>query len=353
VAGPDIEPVALTGAELVKPGGAFAALRRADLVVDIGAGDSFADIYGGKRLRRILWLKMLCHLAGRKLVLAPQTYGPFRKPLSRWLAAASLSRSALVCARDEASTDHLKEMGVSREVIVASDVALRLPGARDPVATARPKVGPNVSGLLMSGGYQGRNDFGLSVDYPSLIRRIIEGFLSHPDAPELHLIGHVFCRHLPVEDDMAALRALHEAYPVTRLAPVFDTPSEAKGYISQMSFFAGARMHACIAAFSSGVATLPMAYSRKFEGLFGALGYAHSVDLCTQSDDAVFDRAMQGFAARDSWAADAKAACDIGLERLDHYEAALRGLMAGALEAKKRPATQRHAAGLSDRLSAE
>lgn len=353
VTGPDIAPIALTGRQLIDPRGAFAALRTADLVLDIGAGDSFADIYGGKRLRRVMWLKFLCHLARRKLVLAPQTYGPFSKPFSRLLAAATLSRSALVCARDEASVMHLRELGVSRQVIVASDVALRLPRAATPLSGKRPKVGINVSGLLMAGGYAGRNDFGLSVDYPKLIRRLIDAFLSHSEQPEVHLIGHVICPDTPVEDDMAALRALHKDYPMTRLAPAFETPSEAKGYISQMSFFAGARMHACIAAFSSGVAVLPMAYSRKFEGLFGALGYRWCADLRKHSEDQIFRLMVEGYEARQSWADEARHACNEGLERLGRYESALADLMSDALDAKMKPATGEPAAGLQDQLRME
>jgi len=42
----------------------------------------------------------------------------------------------------------------------------------------------------------------------------------------------------------------------------------------------GARMHATIAAFSAGVPVVPMAYSRKFNGLFEeTLSYPHIVDM--------------------------------------------------------------------------
>ena len=46
-----------------------------------------------------------------------------------------------------------------------------------------------------------------------------------------------------------------------------------------MDIFIGARMHATIAAFSSGVATIPTAYSRKFSGLYNNLGYDCVVDM--------------------------------------------------------------------------
>ena len=59
----------------------------------------------------------------------------------------------------------------------------------------------------------------------------------------------------------------------------FNSPIEAKNLISAMDIFVGSRMHATIAALSSGVPTIPVSYSNKFSGLFGALNYNHVVDL--------------------------------------------------------------------------
>ena len=51
-----------------------------------------------------------------------------------------------------------------------------------------------------------------------------------------------------------------------------------------MDFFMGARMHSTIAAFSSEVPVFPMAYSRKFNGLFvDTLQYPYMADMKTQA----------------------------------------------------------------------
>ena len=50
VTGPDIRVVDLDGKAMLNPFGYFAIALRSDLVIDIGAGDSFADIYGSSRL---------------------------------------------------------------------------------------------------------------------------------------------------------------------------------------------------------------------------------------------------------------------------------------------------------------
>ena len=54
VSGPDITLVGLDRHFLVLPSGYFALTKASDLIIDIGAGDSFADIYGVSRLRRMV-----------------------------------------------------------------------------------------------------------------------------------------------------------------------------------------------------------------------------------------------------------------------------------------------------------
>ncbi len=303
----------------------FRAVRDSDVVIDISGGDSFADIYGSRRIFQILLEKYLVHLARRPLIMAPQTVGPFSRPLWRALAAGSIRRSAIVATRDDKSTAFLREMGIVRDVIQASDVALRLPYDPPPErAGGPPRIGLNVSGLLMGGGYTGKNMFGLKSDYPALVRAIIEGFLNHEDGCELHLVGHVIPQQRGgVEDDYQACLDLAAEYPAAVVAPAFATPSEAKSYIAGLDFFMGARMHACIAAFSSGVPVVPMAYSRKFEGLFGALDYDLTVDCTTDDAEDILERIFSAYENRSKIAVRMATAMQAGLGRLNLYESEL------------------------------
>jgi polysaccharide pyruvyl transferase WcaK-like protein len=333
VTGPDIRVVDLDRKMMLSPWGYFAQARRSDMVIDIGAGDSFADIYGSRRLKRMFVLKYLTHLAGTPLVMAPQTIGPFTKGWTKALARLSMRLCAIVATRDQLSTQAARGMGVSRAIIEASDVALRLP--YDPPAPRVPggpvpgspvKVGINVSGLLMGGGYTGKNEFGLTMDYPGLIRDLIRYFQTHPDGCEVHLVPHVIVRSGPMtgEDDYRASATLAAEFPGTILAPAFTSPSEAKTYIAGLDFFMGARMHACIAAFSSGVPVVPMAYSRKFVGLFGSIGYDRTVDCTTESGEVILQKIAEGYKERAGLAAMAQTALAGGLGKLMLYETALK-----------------------------
>lgn len=315
---------------LRKPLDFFSAIRDSDMVIDIGGGDSFADIYGPRRLTQMLLMKYLTHLARKPLVLAPQTFGPFKHGLSTFLARQTIRLSAITATRDSMSTSCLREMGFKGHIIEASDVALRLPYEQPPQrgVVGPIKIGINVSGLLMSGGYTRNNMFGLQMDYPRMMRDILQRFTDHPDKCEVHLVPHVISWDRgALEDDYAASVKLGEEFPSVKVAPAFTSPSEAKSYIAGMDFFMGARMHACIAAFSSGIPVVPMAYSRKFAGLFGALGYNETVDCTSQSAEDIIARIFAAYDRRADLAVQQKAALQLGLEKLGRYETVLGDLM--------------------------
>jgi polysaccharide pyruvyl transferase WcaK-like protein len=327
VGGPDVTILALQ--PLRKPWTFYSTVRRCDLIVDIGGGDSLSDIYGWKRFAKMHLQKYLVHIAGRPLVLAPQTIGPFKSRLFGAIAAFSIRRATIIATRDSASKRALREMGVANPVIEASDVALRLPFTPPIARKAGPvRVGLNVSGLLASGGYTRDNMFGLRMDYPELMRRIISSFLQHSDNCEVHLVAHVIASgQRALEDDLKACRDLAAEFPGVLVAPAFETPTEAKSYIANLDFFMGARMHACVAAFSAGVPVVPMAYSRKFAGLFGSLGYDHTVDCTIDSAEDILARIFDAYEKRELLAIQTRDALQVGLTKLKGYEDALGDIL--------------------------
>ncbi len=316
----NLEVTQLRLSDYLKPGGLWATFRKCDMVMDISGGDSFADIYG-YRILKMIAAQNLAMFAGRPLVLSPQTIGPFEKPLVRRLALNSMRRAAIVATRDDPSTRFAREMGFAGETIEASDVAFRMTYDPPPPRPAGGpiRVGLNVSGLLINGGYTQDNMFGLTVDYPKLVREII-AYFTGLDGVETHMVGHVLSQSQAVEDDREAGLTLAREFPGVQVAPTFKTPMEAKSYIAGMDYFVGARMHACVAALTTGVPVMPMAYSRKFAGLFGTIGYPHWADCKADDDATVLGKVRTGFENRAALALEAQAARDRGLERLKAYE---------------------------------
>ncbi len=335
IAHKQVESQGLRTRDLVNPfGGLLRQVRRCDAILDISAGDSFADIYGAKRCAKILASKLVVLASSRSLVLSPQTLGPFERGWVRKTALFILNRASLVCTRDELSRDFVQNLGYRGVVVRSTDVALRLPYSPRPRTDGAIKIGVNLSGLLFNGGYSGRNMFSLASDFASFGRALLAALAAVPNA-EVHLVSHVISDTQAVEDDYRLAERLAGEFPDTVLAPKFGSPSDAKSYISGLDFFCGSRMHACIAAFSSGVPVVPLAYSRKFIGLFGALGYDQVVDLQREEEGSAVNAVLAALERRQALAAEVKISRREGLERLGLYEEALERIFEELLRKKR------------------
>ena len=270
--------------------GAFKDFRRAkwnpfidrgyNIVFDIGEGDSFSDIYGLKRFCLLALSKLFAIRMGLPLIISPQTIGPFRTFFGKRVSEYLLKSSTAVFVRDQKSGDYLNSVGVRNHRV--SDVAFALPCEVREIETDC--VGINISALLWHGGYTGKNQFNLGLDYRSLIISIIEGFIAR--GKKVYLVSHVISDDLLIEDDYRLSGDVKHSYFAEEgkvlLAPKFTGPIEAKNFISSLEFFTGSRMHATIAAVSCGVATVPLAYSRKFSGVFDSINYPYTINLYEQ-----------------------------------------------------------------------
>ena len=280
-------------------------VRVPDYVLDISAGDSFSDIYGLQRFKNVNGIKKVFRLLGKKQLFLPQTIGPFIEPAVKRQAQKSIEKTKVILTRDKMSFDYVVEHTKQRNVFELIDVAFFMPFTKKKFNNNKINVGLNVSALLWHGGYTNNNQFGLTIDYQKTIRAIIEYFLTKENV-KLHLIPHVLSGEYSVENDYAVSRELIDEYdsPNMVLAPFFLDPIDAKSYISGLDFFAGARMHACIAAFSSGVPVFPMAYSRKFNGLFQeTLQYPYLGDMVYQSESELTGNLKRSFENREGLAA--------------------------------------------------
>jgi polysaccharide pyruvyl transferase WcaK-like protein len=303
---------------LVGRGPFLEALKSCDIVFDTSEGDSFTDIYGVKRC----FLQSLSKLAAARLsgglVLSPQTIGPFNAPWSRALARHVIVKAKQTFARDHLSIDALHALGIRNRVDEVIDVAFRLPyTAGERLAGDRIGVGVNVSGLM----YLAAHRFQMTINYPAFIRALLDR-LTRRDDVEVWLVPHVIAEGSE-DDDAAVNRLIAAEFPRARLAPIFRSSVEAKSFISRLDAFTGARMHACIAAFSSGVPVVPIAYSRKFNGLFQSLDYSRFVDGRSATNEdalAMFDTLL---AERPAAAGEVAKGLGIAASRLARYEDAL------------------------------
>lgn len=225
-------------------------IRDADVCLSIG-GDNYC--YGeqpglyeiDRRVKRM----------GRKLVLWCCSIG--EEDLSE-RKLEDIRRFDLILARESLTYDVLRGRGLDNVRLVA-DPAFTLPAIRLPLPPGW-KEGDTI-GINMSPLVAGRNPAALEA-VRGLIRHVLETTES-----AIALTPHVIERG---NSDLDTLRPLHEEFKASGrvlLLPGDLNAMQVKGCIARMRFFVGARTHATIAAYSSGVPTIVLGYSAKSKGI--------------------------------------------------------------------------------------
>lgn len=292
-------------------------MNRCQFVASIFGGDSFSDIYGKSRLIFSALPSIVAILLGKKLVLLPQTYGPFNSLISKRIAKIIINRAYRIYSRDRQGLVYINQFLNKKRLnhktpIFCPDVAFMLDAItpesiniQPPMDsnTKHPIIGINVNGLMYNGGYTKNNMFGLNIDYKRLIQNIIENLVSVTNA-QILLVPHTFGPKGNVNSDPdACLKILgnlddtikHRVFMVNRNY----NQSELKGIIKLCEFFIGSRMHSCIAALSQGIPTIGIAYSKKFVGVFDSVGVGDSVlDARRLGEQEIIERIIDQFHRR-------------------------------------------------------
>jgi colanic acid/amylovoran biosynthesis protein len=263
-------------------------IAEADIVASMAGGDSFSDIYGLGRFIYVALPQLLALLMGKKLVLLPQTIGPFHGKFATYAAKFILKRANIIYSRDYDGIEVVRNLLGQRsdsscKLRFCNDVGFVL----DPVKSRNkgldlsdqrekgiPVIGLNISGLLYMGGYTGNNMFGLKIDYKEFIRDLIDFMIKKKNAAVM-LVPHVFGTHaesdaVVCEDVYASMKGQFDGRLL--MARGEYNQNEIKYIIGLSDFFIGSRMHACIAALSQNVPTVSIAYSQKFVGVMQTIG---------------------------------------------------------------------------------
>ena len=212
-----------------------------------------------------------------------------------------LNRYSLITVRERLSYDMLKAHNIATDVVLAPDPAFALAVEDTPWPDG--KEHPNVVGINTSHFVSQ-----LSASANSGIRNyinLINWILNETDM-EIAFIPHVVFPEDPGNNDLLDIQKLMELLPASDRIMVLDGTyncCQLKSLISKCRFFVGARTHATIAAYSTGVPTLVVGYSTKSIGiardLFGTeAGYVCSVQNMT--DDNMLLSAFQNIVLRES-----------------------------------------------------
>lgn len=192
-----------------------------------------------------------------------------------------LNRYSLICVRERDSLELLKKYSVKTEIILSPDPAFALKQEETEwINHNKDIIGINISPFVFDCA---ENDMGLK-NYIIMINWI----LSETDF-DVALIPHVVFPYESNNDVFFATKLKKHFIDEPRVFVVDDKYNccQLKSLISKCRLFVGARTHATIAAYSTGVPTLVVGYSEKSLGiakdLFGtAEGYVCSVQNMEQ-----------------------------------------------------------------------
>lgn len=230
----------------------FSQVAPGDVCLSIG-GDNYC--YTGQDI--LGYYNRALHQRGAKTVLWGCSVEP--ELLKQEKIAADIANYDLIVARETISYEVLKN--VNPNTILAPDPAFFLDRIELPLPegfSLNNTVGINVSPLII------KSESRDGITFESY-RRLIAYILEKTEL-NIALIPHV------VEsgnDDREPLLGLYNAFPNSgRIVLIKDHNAEQlKGFIARCRFFVGARTHATIAAYSSGVPTLVVGYSVKAKGI--------------------------------------------------------------------------------------
>lgn len=277
----------------------------------IAGGDSFSDIYGLTRYFYVTLPQLLMLIMKKRLILLPQTFGPYKTWISRLVTRYVLRKAVVVHCRDHKSIAYINKLFGPEmwNIGFCHDVAFgmkpeRAANSNNPIGLEEsPLVGLNVSGLLY---FDRENRFHLQCEYRQLIDRILELFCMKLGQRVL-LTPHVITAEDGSESDVkanAALMMQHKAQYGDRLisAEGITNAPGAKAVIGRCDFFLGSRMHACIGALSQGIPAVGLAYSGKFDGLFATVGVESlTLDMTQHAEAELIKGILAVYEQRKRW----------------------------------------------------
>lgn len=249
--------------------------RGKDLVIDMH-GVKFA---GPKRISTNLVAAstiLLPRLRGIPAVSFTQTYGPFVNTATRVAARIALGSANLLFAREPESVNILKSIGLGKKCQLFPDVAMVLPAAdfdetrcsaevKSFVSDSEPYVGISLSSKVI----REEKQQGITPRYESLMTEFIRWVLDQDY--RVLLVPHTYQPHKPSDNDLGlALRVLENLSISSEPCLVVQDdlpPDELKTLISRCYVFVGSRYHSLVAALSTGVPSLSVGWSHKYDGL--------------------------------------------------------------------------------------
>lgn len=250
----------------------LAELASADLVVASGGG----YLYHWFTFASALSLSAL--VMRRKLVMLPQSIGPFHHPLQVWLARQIVARADLVFTRESISLRRAQDLG-AREARYEPDLAFAFPSAPAEVAKAWlqwqlsiPDAATMYVGITAI-NWQGQNSrFRQQQHYEETLVEFINRLT---DQGAVVVLFAQTCGPGQEEDDRLVNMRLYQRVRHQERVVMLNEhihPALLQALYGCMNYFVATRLHSFILATNAGVPALSIGYLTKSIGILSDMG---------------------------------------------------------------------------------
>lgn len=304
--------------------------KEADLVIDLSL-DAYGDSYGLRSVIETSKEILISVCLKKPVMMYAQSLGPFKTPITRFLAKYTLNKVDLITAREEISYNNLIELGIKKNKIhltadqafllepISRDEALKIVESEDREKhfdSRRPTFGFAISMMktskdttfnknkIMMSGYSFiqyilpdtvcmllQNKIKNSSYFKKIANKslnfswmdtVIEHLVKEYDA-NIILVPHIISLQYELfGDDRTAIKKIYDSLAENnkeRVVPIqgYYASEEVKGIIGLCDIFIGEKMHANVGALSQCIPTLGLSYSHKFYGIMKMMGYEEYV----------------------------------------------------------------------------
>lgn len=212
------------------------------------------------------WEVLIAKFLGKPVILFPNSVGPFRTWIGRFLARLALNSCVCILIREPISCEIVDSLGIKSPRILTSDTTLLFKSSNDVIfdAASHPLMG--VSAGVYSHSFSEKE-----------INKYIDAHANALDrAIEKYGLSVVFMPHYVSGfkyDDLEICKSIlnhMENRKAARIANL-NTAEEFKSLLGQMDLVISSKMHPAVLAASGFVPTLCIAYDHKQSGFFKQL----------------------------------------------------------------------------------
>jgi len=236
---------------------------KTDIIIDL-SGDTLADSLCSVSIVSIMGI-LIGILLNKPIVVFSQSIGPFKK-WSLTLARFSLNKVDLIIVREEITKKYLEKLKIDSPIFLTADCAFILETASSEIIEEiLSREGINIENNVFIGiSPNVRQD---SENYVSIMAQMIDYIIENLKSKVI-IIPHV------VNDLVVSQKIYKKIINKNKVKLIKNnySPEELKGIICLCEIFIGARMHSNIAALSTYVPTMAIAWSHKYYGIMRKLG---------------------------------------------------------------------------------